>query len=62
MKIEIVKKGWLKQKFHFRIKAKNGKILASSEGYYNRQDLADTLITLMRELPNAEIVDLTETK
>jgi uncharacterized protein YegP (UPF0339 family) len=59
MKIEIIKKGWLRQKWHFRIVARNGKTLAASENYHNRQDLADTLISLQKDLPNAEIVDLT---
>jgi len=41
MKIFIVKKGWLKQKYHFVIKANNGKIIASSEKYYNHKDCYD---------------------
>jgi len=58
MKIFIVKKGWLKQKYHFVIKANNGKTIASSEKYYNHKDCyeaASLLIGLQ-----AKIIDIDE--
>jgi uncharacterized protein YegP (UPF0339 family) len=55
MKIVIIKKWWLKQKYHFRIVARNGKILASSEGYYNQDDCVDAAESIQKEIPNAII-------
>ena len=55
MKIVIIKKWWLKQKYHFRIIAKNGKILASSEGYYNQDDCVDAAESIQKEITNAKI-------
>ena len=42
MKIKITKKGWLKQKYHFVIIAKNGKVIAVSENYNNLADCKST--------------------
>jgi len=56
MKIVIIKKWWLKQKYHFRIVAGNGKILASSEGYYNLDDCVDAAESIQKEIHNAKIL------
>lgn len=41
--IHIIRKGWLKQKYHSRIVASNGKILYSSEPQYNLKDLEEMI-------------------
>jgi uncharacterized protein YegP (UPF0339 family) len=48
VKFEIVKKGWLQKKYHFRFVAANGKIICSSAKYYNLKDCNDA-IELVKE-------------
>lgn len=42
MRVKIIKKGWLRQKYHFVILAANHKIIAVSENYYNLGDCVKT--------------------
>ncbi len=58
--IEIFsRRGLLGKRFYFRIRSKaNGKILASSEAYQNRQDCVNTAATLRAHMFDAEIVNL----
>lgn len=42
--------------WRFRIKARNGEILASSEGYKNRADCLGTVHSLQQQLRAAEVV------
>jgi len=51
MKIEIIRTKLLRQKYHFRIVASNGRVLASSEKYYNLQDCIDAAISINPKLP-----------
>lgn len=53
MKIIIKRKGWLRQKWHFCIVARNGQTLASSENYYNLVDCESAISTIQREIPGA---------
>ena len=62
MKIEIIKTGWFKQKWYFRVKAANGEIIIPPEHYTNLEDLKDTIALLQRELPTAEIVNIVKEK
>jgi uncharacterized protein YegP (UPF0339 family) len=56
MKIEIIKKRLLKQKYHFRIVAKNGRTLASSENYNNLDDVLSAIDSIKFDIVKAEIV------
>ena len=56
MKIVIVKKGWLKKKYHFQIIAKNGEMIASGRPYFNRKDCEDTVALLKAEVKTAIVV------
>ena len=53
MKIIFKRKGWLRQKWHFCIVAKNGRTLASSERYYNLVDCESASSTIQREIGTA---------
>jgi uncharacterized protein YegP (UPF0339 family) len=44
-------------KWYFRIKARNGQIVAQSEGYSRRIDAKQTALHLKRDLASAEIRD-----
>lgn len=56
MKIVIIKKGWLRQKYHFCIVSSNGRILCTSENYYNLADVRSAIESIRFEVPNAQIV------
>lgn len=45
-------------KYHFRVVAKNNKIIAHghTRGYHNYDDLADTILLLQKELPSAGVM------
>lgn len=62
MKIEIVKTGWFKQNYTFRIKANNGEIIIPPERYNNLKDVEDTIHLLQKELPKALIVNIVKEK
>ena len=55
MKIVIVTKGWLRQKYHFCIVASNGRILATSENYYNKTDCISAAESIQREVSTSFI-------
>jgi uncharacterized protein YegP (UPF0339 family) len=55
MTIEIIKKKWLKQKFHFRIVARNGRVLCTSENYNNLGDVLSAIDSIKYEIPNAQL-------
>ena len=57
MKIEIIRNGFFRQKWSFRIVAKNGKILASSEKYNNRVDMVAAIDIIQKGALNCEIVN-----
>jgi len=62
MKIEEIRTGWFKQKWSFRIKASNGKVIATSEKYYNYKDMKDTICLLQKDLPTAELIKVNKIK
>ena len=62
MKIEIIKTGWFRQKWYFRVRASNGEIVIPPEHYTNLGDLMDTIALLQKNLPNAEIVNIVKEK
>lgn len=56
MRIEIFsRRGLLGKQWYFRVKARNGEIIASSEGYRNRQDCRQTAFLLRDGLAAATI-------
>ena len=57
MKIEIIRNGFFKQKWSFRIVAKNGKILASSEKYHNRVDMVTAIDIIQKGASGCEIIN-----
>lgn len=62
MKIEIIKSGWLHQKWRFRIKARNGQVLATSESYHNFSDMIKTIHSIQYSIRRAEIVNIHKVK
>lgn len=56
MKIEIIKKGWLKQKFHARIIHQNGNILFWSEPQVHLIDLEQMIENLKKNFSKAIVV------
>lgn len=57
MKIVIIRKNFFRQKWSFQLVAHNGRILASSEKYYNRVDLVNAIDLIKREIGEAEVVN-----
>jgi uncharacterized protein YegP (UPF0339 family) len=57
MKFVLVKSGWLTQKWHFRIVADNGEILASSEKYNNRIDCYAAIRRIKNDAGLADVFD-----
>ena len=49
-----------KQEFRFRLKASNGKIIASSEGYTERTSCLNGIESVKRFAAEALIIDLTK--
>lgn len=45
--------------FYFRLKAENGEIIASSEGYTSKQGAQSGVAAVRRCAPGAQLVDLT---
>lgn len=45
--------------FRFRIKAANGNILASSQGYNQKQSAKEAIASIQKNSPGAEVVDET---
>lgn len=58
---EIHKKWWKIQKWHFRIVAANNKVLASSEGYFNKAD-CESAIKLIKSQTYAAPINFKEDK
>ena len=56
MTIEIIRNGWLRQKWHARIRHANGKILFWSETQNNKKDLEGMIENAKRDFPTAKIV------
>lgn len=57
MKFIIVRKWWLRKQYHFRIVAANGKILCSSQNYYNIGDVRDAIYLIKQQASKAEVKD-----
>lgn len=56
MRIEIFSRlGLLGKRWYFRVRAANGKVIASSEGYHNRKDARSTAASLRDNLATAGI-------
>lgn len=55
MKIHIFL-GRAKQ-FYFRIKARNGQIIAASEGYASKQNALLAIRSIQKNAPSAKIID-----
>ena len=43
--------------FRFRLKAKNGQVIATSEGYKNKNSCENGIASVKKNAPDAEIVD-----
>jgi uncharacterized protein YegP (UPF0339 family) len=56
MEIHIIKKWWLRQKYHATIVDTNTQITWTSENHYNRLDLEKMIAHTKKNLPNATIV------
>ena len=58
MTIELFRRlglfGW---RWYFRLRSRNGRILAQSEGYSRRIDAIGAVHTIRAEIPQAEIID-----
>lgn len=57
MKIEIIRNGFFRQKWSFRIVAKNGEILAISEKYANRVDMVAAIDIIQKGASGCEIIN-----
>jgi len=57
MKIVIENKGWFRQKWSFKIFARNGRTLCSSEKYHNRVDLMNAVQSIRLEVGNAPVIN-----
>jgi len=57
MKIVIEYKGWFRQKWSFKIVARNGRTLCSSEKYHNRGDLVTAIDSIQRQIGTAAIIN-----
>lgn len=55
LKFEIVKRWWMLKPYHFRIIAQNGRILASSQKYYNLSDVRDAIDLIKTDSYNAPV-------
>ena len=55
-KFEVFKDA--KDEFRFRMVAPNGQIIASSEGYTQKQSCLDTVDSIQRNATEAEIVEV----
>jgi len=60
LKFKIIKRWWMLKKYHFRIVAANGKILASSQKYYNLCDVRDAINLIKTNSANAPVEVLNE--
>ena len=61
MKIEIYARFSLKsfkRQWYWRIRAKNGEIVASGEGYVRRIDALGVVALLKAELPDARVINM----
>lgn len=45
--------------FYFRLKAENGEIIASSQGYTTKQSAENGIAAIKRTAPSAQVADLT---
>lgn len=52
---ELLKRGWLKQKWYFRIISVNNKVLASSENYFNKEDCMKAIKLIKEQSQTAPI-------
>jgi len=52
---------WLRQKWHFQIK-KNGRVIASSEQYFNEADVDNAIKIIQNESAYAEIQSIENVK
>lgn len=48
--------------FYFRLKAENGEIIASSQGYTTKQSAENGIAAVKRTASPAQIVDLTQSQ
>ena len=59
MKVVIFsRRGLFGRRFYFRIVAANGELLTNSEGYHNRRDAMDTIDSIMRQIPVADVSEV----
>jgi uncharacterized protein YegP (UPF0339 family) len=49
-----------KGEFRFRLKAANGEIIATGEGYKNKQGCENGIESVKKNAPEAEVVDLSD--
>jgi uncharacterized protein YegP (UPF0339 family) len=56
MRITVYRSGLLKREWRWRLRAANGRIIATSgEGYRNKQDCLDIVEKIQAEIPRAVI-------
>jgi uncharacterized protein YegP (UPF0339 family) len=57
MKIVITRKGIFKQKWSFKLVARNGKILANSEKYNNHVDMVNAIDIIRNEIATCTVIN-----
>lgn len=58
MNIEVFRSGIIRKQWYFRFRARNGQIVAQSEGYHNKQDCINTANSIKRRAADAQIIVL----
>jgi uncharacterized protein YegP (UPF0339 family) len=56
MKIVIKKSGWLQEKYHFDVIAKNGEVIVTSEEYRQMIECNETIKLLQEEIGQAVVI------
>jgi uncharacterized protein YegP (UPF0339 family) len=59
VKFEILKSNSYSQPYYWRIVARNGQVLATSETYTSKQGCLDAISAVKREAATAEVIDKT---
>ena len=47
-------------KYRFRLKASNGQVIASSQGYASKKSALDGIASVRKHAPDAEVVEIEE--
>jgi uncharacterized protein YegP (UPF0339 family) len=60
MQFELHRAGSGQQHWYWLIRASNGKVLATSETYWNRQDAIDAASSVKEQAASAQFYDMTK--